>query len=126
MADKPLFQSVTHSKHVPDSKSVLIGFLGSDNKQYEALISHSCIPLLIAALAGDLGKLLPTLPEADRSRVQPINIVGVQMAEWQDGSPTILLRLDSGAELPLVLESGSLPELIDQLQNLNSGNAARH
>lgn len=49
---------------------------------------------------------------------QPIKATGVGAGRFADGAPMIFLRLEGGAELPIVLEQGDLNELVALLQNI--------
>ncbi|OWK20719.1 hypothetical protein AJ88_26050 [Mesorhizobium amorphae CCBAU 01583] len=73
------------------------------------------MPLAIAALAAEMGKLVAKLPADETPILQGIRGTGTQLAMKDDGTVTILLRLETGAELPLEFQAKDLVRLREQI-----------
>jgi hypothetical protein len=66
-------------------------------------------------LAAEMGKLVAALPAQNTPILQGISVTGTQLAMKDDGSVSIFLRLESGAELPLDFRAADLARLCQQI-----------
>lgn len=114
----PIFKAVLGSRVVHETQSVAATFAGVDGKSYEVEFSANCAPLAIAALAAELGKLVSILPEDKRPEMQSIVCKALQTAMRDDGALTLMLTLESGAELPLVFQREDLASIAAQFSDL--------
>ena len=92
-----------------------VTFGSVDKKKFQLDFSAKCVPLTIAALAAEMGKLVATLPADKTPALQGIAVTGTQLAMKDDGSVSLFLRLESGAELPLDFKAADLARLRQQI-----------
>ena len=86
------------------------------------------VPIVIAALVAELGRLAENFPPDRTSTLQPIRITGSQIGMRADGSLALLFILQTGAVLPIQLGREDLVTLgkqIEEAQRL-SDPALRH
>lgn len=93
--------------------SVTFGFI--DKKKFQLDFSAQCVPMTIAALAAEMGKLVAALPADKAPALQGIAVTSTQLAMKDDGTVSIFLRLESGAELPLDFRLDDLTRLRQQI-----------
>lgn len=115
----PVFDRVLDSDIDVERKTVRLRFGGADKKAYWVELDLSCVPLAITALASSAGLLLSKLPEDKRGQVQRLPpVVGTQTAMMDDGTVTLVLHMEGGAELPLEFDKEALAKLSAQIEEL--------
>lgn len=88
---------------------------GQDEALHRIEVGLECAPVLASALVAELEKIGGQDREA-----QLIRPVGMQTGKTEQNEPMLFMRLQGGAELPLVFKRESLDVLISELQKLKS------
>src|SRR5690606_18103289 len=88
---------------------------GEDEALHRIEVGLECAPVLASALVAELEKIGGQDREA-----QLIRPVGMQTGKTEQNEPMLFMRLQGGAELPLVFKRESLDVLISELQKLKS------
>src|SRR5437588_587445 len=111
----PKFEVLLHSEARPTNRSILLVVGTADKKRFNLEFSVACAPVAIAAMIAELGKVVSTLPQ-NTLPIQGIRTTGTTLAMKDDGTVALLLRLESGAELPLEFQHSDLAKLRDQIE----------
>jgi hypothetical protein len=111
----PRFEVVLTSGIDKAAEAVFVTFGSADKKKFQLDFSLKCVPLAIAALGAEGSKLAATYPVGRTPDLQGIRMSGTQLAMKDDGTVTLLLRLQSGAELPLEFQQKDLTRLRAQI-----------
>ncbi|WP_146606138.1 hypothetical protein [Mesorhizobium kowhaii] len=111
----PMLEVVLSSRMDEAAEAVSVTFGSVDKKRFQLDFAIKCIPLAIAALAAEAGKLLAGLPADKQPNLQGIRATGTQLAMKEDGTVALLLRLESGADLPLEFQHKDLLNLRSQI-----------
>ena len=74
------------------------------------------VPIVIAALVAELGRLAESFPRERTPSLQPIRIAGSQIGMREDGSVALLLTLETGAVFPIQLGQQDLAILGQQIE----------
>jgi hypothetical protein len=112
----PKFDVLLHSSARPDTQSIVLVFGSVDKRRFALEFSAQCVPIAIAAMAAEMGKIASTVPQDTTPTMQGIRAVGTTLAMKDDGTIALLLRLESGAELPLEFQQTELSKLRDQIE----------
>ncbi|WP_375206735.1 hypothetical protein [Hyphococcus sp.] len=116
----PPFNNIIWSGHSPENQTVAVAFDADDENKYSIELKADCIPALMGVLAAEFQKLLPHIPEDQQLRAQGLHITGSRPAMRSDGTPSLMLQLQGGAELPLSFAPADLPKLRAQIDELAS------
>lgn len=111
----PMLEVVLSSGMNEAAEAVSVVFGSVDKQIYQLDFAIKCIPLAIAALAAEAGKLLDVLPATKQPALQGIRATGTQLAMKEDGTVALLLRLEGGANLPLEFQHKDLLNLRSQI-----------
>ncbi|TIW97182.1 hypothetical protein [Mesorhizobium sp.] len=111
----PVLEVVLASGVDQSAGTISVTFGSVDRKKFQLDFAPKCVPLAIAALAAEMGKLVAALPAERTPDLQGIRAIGTQLAMKDDGTVAILLRLESGADLPLEFQAKDLARLRDQI-----------
>jgi len=88
---------------------------GDDEVLHRIEVGLECAPVLASALVAELEKF-----DGQDREAQLIRPVGMQTGKTEQNEPMLFMRLQGGAELPLVFKRESLDVLISELQKLKS------
>jgi hypothetical protein len=117
VSQKPLrFVSLRHVEARPDSNSVYVEMIAEDRQPFGFEIDAECAAPSLAAIAGALGQL----PQEADANFQFLQGKGLNFGHLEDGTPVFVLTLAGGAVLRILLRSGDLTGLIEELQGLKS------
>lgn len=124
----PRFELVLGSNADAKSKTVTITVGTIDKKKFTLDFSLACVPLAIAALAAEAGKIAATLPAHTTPNLQGIRTIASTLAMKNDGTVALLLKLETGVELPLEFQQADLSRLRAQIDEaiLASDRNRRH
>lgn len=96
-----------------ESGGVRFEMLGEDQQTHRLEVSAECAGVLAAALAAEAEKF--KVQDKEQQLIRP---TGMQTGKTAQDEPMLFMRLQGGAELPLVFKRESLSVLISELEKL--------
>lgn len=112
----PTFTTLLASQANLDVSSATLTMGTADRKKFELEFSVMALPAVITCLIAEAGRLFSKYPENTTPTLQGVRATGTTLAMKDDGTMALLLRLESGVELPLEFSAADLSRLRDQLQ----------
>lgn len=91
------------------TRTVSLLLEAESKKTYRVPLAASCIPMVIAALVAELGKIDASLPPGETAGLQDVH-GGIKVGVRPDGAAALILTLQ-GVELPLTLTKEELINL---------------
>jgi hypothetical protein len=97
------------------ARSVALLFGTADRKKFGVEFGVEIIPATITALATLLGKVVSSLPEADRPNPVVLTTESMTLAMNERSEAALVLGMQGGGELTLAMPAEALPALRDQI-----------
>jgi len=112
----PKFVSLAHSE-VGDG-AVSFQFDASDGKRYRVDFDKGCVPLTLAALIAEAGRLIESGHDI-AEKMQPIRTKEIGTRVDTFGNLYLVMTLESGATIPFNLQASDFGKLAKQLAALS-------
>ena len=111
----PKFVSLAHSE-VADG-CVSFQFEGRDGNRYKVEFDKGCVPLTLAAMIGEAGRLIESGHDITE-KLQPIRTKEIGTKVDGLGNLYLVMTLESGASIPFNLQVGDFAKLAAQMADL--------
>lgn len=114
----PRFVSLAHSEVADGVAS--FQFDASDGKRYQVDLDKGCVPLTLAAMIGEAGRLIDAGHDIS-GELQPIRTKEIGTSVDDLGNLYLVMTLESGAVIPFNLQVSDFDTLSKQLAELAKG-----
>jgi hypothetical protein len=111
----PRFNALGAAEARVAARSVAVLFGTADHKKYGLEFGVEIVPATITTLASLLGKVVSSLPPAERPDPVVLTTEAMTLAMNEKAEVALVLALQGGGELTLAMPSDSLPVLRDQI-----------